>query len=107
MVEKLMYCAFSDAYGAANNVLKSIIGDQNHLFNKIFIVMPALTYLAICNIFLYLRPTSVKARGASKIYVEAEKYPLNLTPVNTGVGKPPTFPCALFCCFGDKHERCH
>lgn len=47
-----LYCIFNDAYGVVNNVLKSIIGDQNHLFNKMFIIMPELTYLAIRSIFL-------------------------------------------------------
>ena len=32
---------------------------------------------------------------------KAERYPLNLTPVNTGVGKP-RLPCALFYCYWSK-----
>ena len=37
---------------------------------------------------------------------EAERNPLNLTPVSTGVGKPQV-PAPYCFIVGDKHERCH
>jgi hypothetical protein len=73
------------------------------LFYKAFIVVVMLSMLAIGGIILILSATSVKARGAYSFPCiaqerEAERNPLNLTPVNTGVGKP-RLPCALFYCY--------
>jgi hypothetical protein len=45
-----------------------------------------------------------KARGALLFITRLRLNPLNLTLVNTSVGKPANFP-ALYIYFGEQHER--